>query len=134
METYQRLFEKKKKKEEDDIDIYVLREIYNEQMNYGTVSHSCIWPKTEIPMRWNNNGYPKMDASYACFGIHISNVTTKATRTLGLFRTSLKINSTSVKEWAYKATIRPILEYSCSVWDPYTVRYIRRQVWRRSAR
>ena len=45
---------------------------------------------------------------------HISNVCTKANRTLGFFRRNL-----FSREAAYKGLVRPILEYSSSVWDPH---------------
>ena len=69
-------------------------------------------------MHRKNIGYPNIDASDVCFGIHISSVTTKANRTFGLLRWSLKINFTSVKEWIYKASSRPVMEYSCWVLGP----------------
>ena len=51
---------------------------------------------------------------------HISNICTKANRTLGFLRRTLFSCSQDVKEAAYKGMIRPILEYGSSVWDPYT--------------
>ena len=39
---------------------------------------------------------------------------------LGFLRRNPKIDSRKVKERAYKAVIRPIIEYASSVWDPYT--------------
>jgi hypothetical protein len=49
---------------------------------------------------------------------HINNICGKANKTLGFLRRNLNIGSTSVKEQAYKALVRPSLEYACSVWDP----------------
>ena len=51
----------------------------------------------------------------------VTNITKKAnsTCTLGLLRRNLNINSTTVKEQAYKSLVRPSLEYAYSVWDPY---------------
>ena len=51
---------------------------------------------------------------------HISNVASKANRTLGLVKRNLKISSPSIKEQAYNALVRPLTEYSAAVWDPYT--------------
>ena len=48
---------------------------------------------------------------------HVSNVCTKANRTLG-FLTKLTFLPQEVKEAAYKGLMRPILEYGSSVWDP----------------
>ena len=39
---------------------------------------------------------------------------------LGFLRRNLKTGSRKIKERAYKAMIRPILEYASSVWDPPT--------------
>lgn len=51
---------------------------------------------------------------------HVEYVCNKASRTLGLLKRNLKACSPKLKLQAYKSLVRPILEYSCSVWDPYT--------------
>ena len=51
---------------------------------------------------------------------HISNICTKANRTLGFLRQTLFSCPQDVKEAAYKGMVRPILEYGSLVWDPYT--------------
>ena len=51
---------------------------------------------------------------------HISNICTKANRTLGFLRRTLFSCPQNVKEAAYKGMVRPILEYGSSVWDPHT--------------
>ena len=48
-----------------------------------------------------------------------NNVVNKANRTLGFLWRNLKISSSAMKERAYKAFARPVLEYASSVWDPY---------------
>ena len=55
---------------------------------------------------------------------HINNMANKANRTLGFLQRSLKISSSTIKDRAYKAFVRPILEYTSSVWDPYTQKSI----------
>ena len=50
-------------------------------------------------------------------GIHISNICTKANRTFGFLRQNLYFCPQEVKEAAYKRLVRPVLEYSGSVWD-----------------
>ena len=50
---------------------------------------------------------------------HISNICTKANRTLGFLRRTLFSCPQDVKEAAYKGMVRPILEYGSSIWDPY---------------
>ena len=49
---------------------------------------------------------------------HVSNICTKANRTLGFLRRNLYSCPQEVKEAAYKGLVRPVLEYSGSVWDP----------------
>ena len=52
---------------------------------------------------------------------HISNVCTKANRTLGFLRRNLYSCPPDVKEAAYKGLMRPVLEYGSSVWEPHTL-------------
>ena len=49
---------------------------------------------------------------------HISNIYTKANRTLGFLRRNFSACLQDVKESAYKGLVRPVLEYGSSVWDP----------------
>ena len=51
---------------------------------------------------------------------HISNICTKANRSLGFLRRTLFSCPQNVKEAAYKGMVRQILEYGSSVWDPHT--------------
>ena len=53
-----------------------------------------------------------------CDRIHVSNIGTEANRTLGFLRRNLYSCPQEVKETAYKGLVRPVLEYSGSVWDP----------------
>ncbi|KAI8510749.1 hypothetical protein Bbelb_116650 [Branchiostoma belcheri] len=70
------------------------------------------------------------------WGPHIVNTTNKANRCLGFVRRNIKIQSKTIKQAAYKALVRPILEYGCTVWDPYTDKNITavEKVQRRAAR
>ena len=56
-------------------------------------------------LKWNTN---------------VSNIYTKASRTLGflILRRNLSACPQDGKETAYKGLVRPVLEYSSSVWDP----------------
>ena len=67
---------------------------------------------------------------------HIENVCSKANKTLGFLRRNLKISSRKVKETAYKAYVRPCLEYASSVWDPHQHNHTNRieAIQRRAAR
>ena len=49
---------------------------------------------------------------------HVSNVCTKANRTLGFLRRNLYSCPQEVKEAAYKGLVRPVLDYGSLVWDP----------------
>ena len=52
---------------------------------------------------------------------HVSNVCTKANRTLGFLRRNLSSCPQDVKEMAYKGLVQPILEYASPVWDPHAI-------------
>ena len=54
------------------------------------------------------------------FDLHISEVANNGNKMLGFIRRSLKINSKSTKELAYKMLVRPKMEYASTVWDPHT--------------
>ena len=51
---------------------------------------------------------------------HINSITNKANQYLGFLKGNLKIKSSYVKSHAYKALVRPKLEYASAVWDPHT--------------
>ena len=51
---------------------------------------------------------------------HISNVVNKANSTLAVLKRNVRVPSQSVKSAAYKALVRPHLEYCSPVWDPST--------------
>ena len=51
---------------------------------------------------------------------HISNISKKASSVLGFLHRNLKSCPPHIKESCYKSLVIPILEYSCTVWDPHT--------------
>ena len=55
------------------------------------------------------------------FSPHINNIIAKASRMLNFIRRNLSKCSKEVKSTAYLSLVRPILEYSSSVWDPYLI-------------
>ena len=67
---------------------------------------------------------------------HIDMITAKANRKLGFVKRNVNISNREVNAQAYKSLVRPILEYSQTVLDPYTVSDTRRleSVQRRAAR
>ena len=67
---------------------------------------------------------------------HIQSICGKANRALGFVRRNLHACRRSTKLEAYRSLVRPLLEYSSSVWDPHTKLNIDRleAVQRRGAR
>ena len=49
---------------------------------------------------------------------HIDNSVKKASKTLGFLRRNLRDAPTATREMAYKAMVRPQVEYCCTAWDP----------------
>ncbi len=47
-------------------------------------------------------------------------ITNKANRTLGFLRHNLQINNPQIKAKPYNTLVRPSVEHTTSVWDPYT--------------
>ena len=52
-------------------------------------------------------------------GQHISDISSKATKTLGFLRRNLAFAPRSTKEVAYKTLVRPKLEYATPIWSAY---------------
>ena len=67
---------------------------------------------------------------------HIDNITSNGNKSLGYLKRNLQISNPEVKSRAYQALVRPKLEYSCSIWDPYTHDNINKleMIQRRAAR
>ena len=67
---------------------------------------------------------------------HVKNFWNKARRTLGLPKRTLSPCSQNVKSIAYKMLVRPQLEYASEVWNPYTMKCIKKieQIQRNSSR
>ena len=67
---------------------------------------------------------------------HVNNMSNKANKTLGFLKRNLRHCPPKTKETAYKALVRPTLEYCSTVWDPYTAKNINvvEMVQRRAAR
>ena len=51
---------------------------------------------------------------------NINRITGNANRSLGFLRRNLKAKNLQLRERAYKAIVRPQLEYAAPVWDPHT--------------
>jgi hypothetical protein len=67
---------------------------------------------------------------------HIDRTSKKANNMLGFLRRNLHKASENTKSKAYKAIVRPHLEYCCSVWNPHQKDLVRKleMVQRRAAR
>ena len=67
---------------------------------------------------------------------HVNKITSSANRSLGFIRRNLFSCPQHIKTNAYLTLVRPLLEYSSSVWDPYTHVLINKieQVQHRAAR
>ena len=53
------------------------------------------------------------------WGQHVSEISCKATKTMGFLRRCLAQTPRHTKEVAYKTLIRPQLEYAAPIWNPY---------------
>ena len=67
---------------------------------------------------------------------HINQTAGKANQMLGFVKRNIKTTSHTIKTKAYKALVRPRLEYCASVWDPHTQSAMQKMemVQRRAAR
>ena len=54
------------------------------------------------------------------WGQHVSEISSKATKTLGFLRRNLAIAPRSTKEVAYKTLVWPKLEYAAPIWSPHS--------------
>ena len=54
------------------------------------------------------------------WGQHVSDVSTKATQTLGFLCRNLALAPRETKDMAYKTLVHPKLEYASPVWNPYS--------------
>ena len=53
------------------------------------------------------------------WGQHVSDISSKVTKTLGFIRRNLAFAPRSTKEVAYKTLVRPKLEYAAPIWSPF---------------
>ena len=67
---------------------------------------------------------------------HINQVTAKASRSVGFLRRNLKSCPQDVKTQTYTTLVRPVLEYTSTIWDPYNQQEIQQleHVQRQAAR
>jgi hypothetical protein len=53
------------------------------------------------------------------WNVHIANICKRANGTLGFLKRNINISNPKLKENAYKALVKPSMEYACTTWDPY---------------
>ena len=53
------------------------------------------------------------------WGEHVSEISCKATKTMGFLRRNLSLAPRHTKEVAYKTLVQPQLEYAAPIWNPY---------------
>ncbi|KAJ8019460.1 hypothetical protein HOLleu_41071 [Holothuria leucospilota] len=70
----------------------------------STASHTYLGVDISNNLTWNR---------------HINHITSSANTSLAFIRRNLYSCPRSVKANAYLTLVRPLLEYSSSVWDPY---------------
>ena len=58
---------------------------------------------------------------------HINSISSKANQTLGFLKRNLRINSSTIKENAYKSIVRPKLKYCNTVRDPKSTKNPKRR-------
>ena len=70
------------------------------------------------------------------FNKHIQMICPSASWSLGFIKRTIKTKSPAIREMAYKTLVRSLVEYSSSVWSPYTQNNIHKieMVQRRAAR
>ena len=92
--------------------------------------------RTALPSQYQLHGHTlatDMEAKYLGVQItadlrwdaHITDICNKANKTLGFLRRNVKTTSERLKNAAYKAFVRPVLEYASPVWDPFTANNIK---------
>ena len=86
-----------------------------------TDSHSYLGVEIQKDLKWNT---------------HINKITASASKTLGFVRRNLGSCTKETKMAAYVSLVRPTLEYSSAVWDPYSQELIQKvgKIQRRAVR
>ena len=75
-----------------------------------------------INKHWNRLNPPntlELILLATCYGQHVSEISSKATKTLGFLRHNLALAHQHTKEVAYQTLVRPQLEYAAPIWHPY---------------
>ena len=80
----------------------------------------------DIPLRWSTSiRYLRLHiTTNLCWSIHCKIIAAKATKCLNYLRHTLWGAPPQVKSTAYRCVVRPLLEYGCQLWNPFTQKNI----------
>ena len=73
-------------------------------------SHSYLGVKLDSKLTWTN---------------HVTDITSKSSKVLGMIKRTLGPCKPEVKQTAYNMLIRPKLEYSSPIWNPHTISQVK---------
>ena len=93
----------------------VTRHQYRKQIHFDYSLHNQTLENVQLAKCLGITITDNMD-----WGQHISEISSKATKTLGFLRRNLTFAPRSTKEAAYKTLVRPKFEYASPVWSPYS--------------
>ena len=79
---------------------------------------------TLIPHKDNFRDLGVIVSTPLSFNKHIDEIVSKAFSRLGLIYKLFSLKSQKSVVRLYKSFVRPILEYSCLIWDPHTIGYV----------
>ena len=108
------------------------------QFNISKCVHLTITNKTKASShQYSLFGHPiSKVASHAYLGVkldyklswakHITEITTKSSKVLGMVKITLGPCKPKVKDTAYNVLVRPKLEYASPIWNPHTSSQINR--------
>ena len=90
-------------------------------MHTGVYLHVCIFGACELDLKQVRSAkYLGLTITDNLeWGQHLSEISCKATKTLGFLRRNLALAPRHTKEVAYKTLVCPQLEYAAPIWHPY---------------
>ena len=79
--------------------------IIPQTLDHVDCDHTYLGVEIKNDLKWN---------------LHVNKIRSEANRSLGFLRRYISSCSRTTKVKAFNSLVRPHLEYSCTVWDPYT--------------
>ena len=97
----------------------------------NVLSYIIIWAKTPVPSEYLLHGQILESAGGSkylgvkisgnlSFENHIQKICTSASRSLEFIKRNIRTKYPAIRKMAYKTLLRPLVDYSPSVWSPYT--------------